>query len=134
MNQGEIGGASPCLIVRDVLATLAFYRDKLGFEITYRGPEPGDIFFGIVQRGQAMIMFKAVGIEPMPNHTRDIGKGNMRWDAYIYVPDPDALAGEFASGNVAFFTPLGNNTDNLRGFEIKDPDGYLLFFGRPNSR
>ena len=134
MNQGEIGGASPCLIVRDVLATLAFYRDKLGFEITYRGPEPGDIFFGIVQRGRAMIMFKAVGIEPMPNHTRDIGKGNMRWDAYIYVPDPDALAGEFASGNVAFFTPLGNNTDNLRGFEIKDPDGYLLFFGRPNSR
>ena len=134
MNQVEIGGASPCFIVRDVPATLAFYRDKLGFEITYQGPEPGDIFFGIVQRGRAVIMFKAVGIEPMPNHTRDKGKGNMRWDAYIYVPDPDALAGEFASGNVAFFTPLGNNTDNLRGFEIKDPDGYLLFFGRPNSR
>jgi len=134
MTQSEIGSASPCFIVRDVLATLAFYRDKLGFEITYQGPEPGDIFFGIVQRGRAMIMFKTVGIEPVPNHTRDIGKGNMRWDAYIYVPDPDALAGEFASGNVAFFTPLGNNTDNLRGFEIKDPDGYLLFFGRPNSR
>jgi catechol 2,3-dioxygenase-like lactoylglutathione lyase family enzyme len=134
MNQVEIGGASPCFIVRDVPATLAFYREKLGFEITYQGPEPGDIFFGIVQRGRAMIMFKAVGIEPVPNHTRDIGKGNMRWDAYIYVPDPDALAGAFASGNVAFFTPLGNNTDNLRGFEIKDPDGYLLFFGRPNSR
>ena len=133
MTQSEIGSASPCFIVRDVLATLAFYRDKLGFEITYQGPEPGDIFFGIVQRGRAMIMFKTVGIEPVPNHTRDIGKGNMRWDAYIYVPDPDALAGEFASGNVAFFTPLGNNTDNLRGFEIKDPDGYLLFFGRPNS-
>ena len=69
---------------------LTFYHDKLGFEITYQGPEQNDIFFGIVQRGQAMIMFKTVGIEPMPNHTQDIGKGKMHWDAYIYVPDPDA--------------------------------------------
>ena len=35
------------------------------------------------------------------------------------------------SGNVtlSFFTPLGNNDDGLRGFEVKDADGYLLYFG-----
>jgi hypothetical protein len=28
--------------------------------------------------------------------------------------------------------PLGDNTnDGLRGFELRDPDGYVLFFGRP---
>ena len=46
----EIGGASPLFIVRNVPATLAFYRDMLGFEITFQGPEEDDIFFGIVQR------------------------------------------------------------------------------------
>ncbi|HEY2866079.1 MAG TPA: VOC family protein [Pyrinomonadaceae bacterium] len=132
-EQPEIGGASPCFIVRNVSATLTFYHDKLGFDITYQGPEPNDIFFGIVQRGQAMIMFKDVGIEPMPNHTQDIGKGNMRWDAYIYVPDPDAMAAEFSTRNVEFYESLEDTHDGLRGFEIKDVDDYLIFFGRPRS-
>ena len=65
--------------------------------------------------------------------TRDIGSGIARWDAYIYVPDPDTLAAEFASRGIEFFEPLQNNSDNLRGFEIKDADGYILYFGRPNS-
>lgn len=133
MTQPEIGGASPLFIVRNVSQTLAFYRDKLGFDITFQGPEPDDIFFGIVQRGKAMLMFKDIGVEPIPAHTRDIGKGNVRFDVYIYVPDPDALAEEFASRDVEFSEPLKDTHDGLRGFEIKDADGYILFFGRPLS-
>ena len=131
MTAPEIGSVAPLFIVRDVPATLAFYRDRLGFEITFQGPEPNDIFFGIVQRGRAMIMFKAVDVEPVPNYTRDIGHGIARWDAYIHVPDPDALAAEFSSRGVEFFEPIQNNSDNLRGFEIQDVNGYVLYFGRP---
>ena len=130
-TQAEIGGVSPLFIVKDVPATLEFYRDTLGFEITFQGPEPDDIFFGIVQGDRAMLMFKAIGVEPIPNYTRDIGHGIARWDAYFYVPDPDALAAEFVSRGVEFFLPLSNNDDGLRGFEIKDADGYILYFGRP---
>ena len=134
MTQAEVGGVAPLFIVRNVPAALAFYRDRLGFEITFQGPFPDDIFFGIVQRGRAMIMFKAVGVEPVPNYTRDIGQGIAAWDAYVYVPDPDALAAEFASRNIEFFKPLKNTSDDLRGFEIEDADGYVLFFGRPISK
>ena len=42
-------------------------------------------------------------------NTRDIKQGIARWDAYLYVPD-------------------------LRGFELEDADGYVLFFGRPRDR
>ena len=133
MTDPEIGSASPLFIVTDVPNALAFYRDKLGFEVTFQGPEPDDIFFGIVQRGRAMIMMKAVGVEAMPNCTRDIGCGIARWDAYIYVPDPDALAAEFESRNVEFTVPLQDDDDGLRGFEVKDADGYNLFFGRPRT-
>src|SRR5262245_21422378 len=68
----DISGIAPHFIVKNVPAALAFYRDRLGFEITFKGPEPDDIFFGIVQRGAAMIMFKHVGVEPVPNYTRDV--------------------------------------------------------------
>ena len=130
-EQVEIGSASPAYIVRNVPATLAFYRDHLGFDVTFQGPESDDIFFGIVQRGRAMLMFKQIGVEPVPNCMHDIGQGILRWDAFVYVPDPDALATEFASRNVKFSEPLKTTSDQLYGFEIADPNGYILFFGRP---
>lgn len=133
MTQPAITGIAPFFIVRDVPAALAFYRDRLGFEITFQGPSDDDIFFGIVQRDAAMIFLKAIGVDPVPNCTRDIKQGIARWDAYLHVPDPDALAAEFASRNVAFFQPLKKDDDGLWGFEIQDADGYVLFFGRPHK-
>ncbi|HEU0006618.1 MAG TPA: VOC family protein [Terriglobia bacterium] len=131
MTQAEISGISPFFIVQDVAAALAFYRNRLGFEITFQGPTADDLFFGIVRRGGAMIMLKDVGVDPLPNYKRDVKKDVARWDAYLYVPDPDVLAAEFASRNVEFSEPLKDTDDGLRGFELKDADGYVLFFGRP---
>jgi catechol 2,3-dioxygenase-like lactoylglutathione lyase family enzyme len=131
MTQAEISGISPFFIANHVPTSLSFYRDQLGFEITFQGPAPDDIFFGIVRRGGAQILLKAIGVTPLPNHMRDVKKGIARWDAFVIVPDPDALAAEFASRNVEFSEPLKDTHDGLRGFELKDADGYVLFFGRP---
>lgn len=133
MTRPEIGGIAPLFIVNSVPAALAFYRDRLGFEVTFQGPAPDDIFFGIVERGGAMIMLKSVGVAPVPNYTRDVQQGIARWDAYLHVPDPDALAAEFSSNRVEFSEPLKDTDDGLRGFELKDADGYVLFFGRPRA-
>jgi catechol 2,3-dioxygenase-like lactoylglutathione lyase family enzyme len=135
MKTAEISSIAPFFIVKDVPAAMAFYRDRLGFKIVFQGPEPNDIFFGIVRRGGAMILLKAVGVEPVPNCTRDIKQGIARWDAYLDVPDPDALAAEFASRHVEFFKPLfKDDDDGLHGFEVRDADGYVLFFGHPNEK
>ena len=134
MTKTEISGIAPFFIVRNVPAALSFYRDRLGFDITFQGPSDDDIFFGIVKRGAAMIILKDIGVVPVPNYTRDIKQGIARWDAYLYVPDPDALAAEFLSRNVEFFKTIKegeDGDDGLRGFEVKDADGYILFFGRP---
>ena len=133
MTKPGISSIAPLFIVKNVPVTLAFYRDRLGFDITFQGPAPDDIFFGIVRRGAAMIMFKDVGVDPLPNYTRDVKKGIARWDAYLHVADPDALATEFASRNVEFSAPLKDTDDGLRGFELRDAEGYVLFFGRPRS-
>jgi catechol 2,3-dioxygenase-like lactoylglutathione lyase family enzyme len=130
MAQTEIRCIAPCFLVKDVPAALSFYRDRLGFEVTYQGPANDDIFFGIVERGAAMIMLKAIGVDPLPNRQR--GKW-APWDAYLCAPDPEALAAEFSSRNVEFSEPLKDTHDGLRGFELKDADGYVLFFGRPRQ-
>jgi catechol 2,3-dioxygenase-like lactoylglutathione lyase family enzyme len=117
----------PFFIVSGVDRSMAFYRDKLGFESWHQQPER-DPFFAIVGRDGAMLFIKSGRAEPVPNRKRD---PEMRWDAYVSVNDPDALAREFADRGVVFSTPLGDTHDGLRGFEIADPDGYLLFFGRP---
>ena len=133
MTKPESAGIAPVFIVKNVPAAMAFDRDRLGFDIVFQGPSDDDIFFGIVRRGAAMILLKDVGVDPVPNCTRDIKQGIARWDAYLDVPDPDALAAEFSSRSVEFLQPLKNDDDGLRGFEVRDADGYVLFFGRPRS-
>ncbi len=128
MTRAEVQGISPCFIVSDVEQTIAFYCDKLGFETRLKEPE-SDPFFGIIGRGGTQILIKADrDVSPLPNHRRH---HYMRWDAFVYVPDPDALAAEFADSGAAFSEALKDTHDGLRGFEICDPDGYVLFFGRP---
>jgi catechol 2,3-dioxygenase-like lactoylglutathione lyase family enzyme len=121
---------SPCFIVSKVDRTIAFYRDKLGFETTFQEPDL-DPFFAIMCRDGAQLFFKSHGnIAPLPNHQRHPW---LRWDAFVYAPDPDALAAEFADHGAAFSAPLTDTHDGLRGFEISDPDCYVLFFGRPRE-
>jgi catechol 2,3-dioxygenase-like lactoylglutathione lyase family enzyme len=129
MTRPAIASISPSFIVRNVTAAISFYRDKLGFEIEHQHPDQ-DPFFAIARRDSAMIFVKAVGVEPIPNRKRHEWA---RWDAYVSVPDPDALAAEFASRGVTFSVPLKDTNDGLRGFELEDADGYVLFFGRPRE-
>ncbi|HEY2499813.1 MAG TPA: VOC family protein [Candidatus Angelobacter sp.] len=127
MTQTAIASISPFFIVRHVPAALAFYCERLGFDIVHQEPER-EPFFAIVQRDGAMIFFKDVGVEALPNCKRE---SDARWDAYASVPDPDAMAAEFTSRGVIFSKPLQDTHDGLRGFELEDPDGHILFFGRP---
>lgn len=130
MTQPVISSISPCFIVRDVTAAISFYRDMLGFEVEYQHPDK-DPFFAIVRHDSAMIFVKSVGVDPTPNRTRHPWAG---WDAYVSVADPDGLAAEFTARGATFLTPLKDTSDGLRGFEIEDADGYVLFFGRPKEK
>jgi catechol 2,3-dioxygenase-like lactoylglutathione lyase family enzyme len=128
MTRAKTQGISPFFIVSNVDGTIAFYSEKLGFETRFQEPER-DPFFAILGRDGAQFFVKFhKDVLPLPNSKRH---PFMRWDAYVYAPDPDALAAEFAERGAAFSVPLGDTHDGLRGFEICDPDGYVLFFGRP---
>jgi catechol 2,3-dioxygenase-like lactoylglutathione lyase family enzyme len=128
MTRPNMQGISPFFIVSNVDQTIAFYRDKLGFETRFREPDRNP-FFAIIGRDGAQLLVKSdKDALPLPNPKRH---PSMRWDAFVYASDPDALAAEFADHDAVLSAPLKDTHDGLRGFEICDPDGYVLFFGRP---
>src|SRR5262245_9836834 len=128
---GTLGHISPFFIVSDVPRAIRFY-ETLGFEPRFSAPEQ-EPFFAIVGRDSVQIHLKNVSdgahvIGPQPNHTRH---PLAPWDAFVFLTDPDALAQEFASRGVRFHKAIQDTEDGLRGFAVRDGDGYVLFFGRP---
>ena len=134
MTKPDISGIAPLFIFRSVPAALSFYRDRLGFDITFQGPEPDDIFFGIVERGAAMIMFKDVGVDPLPNYTRDSSKASPAGTPISMSPIRTRWRQNSCRATSSSLDPLTDTSDGLRGLELKDADGYVLFFGRPRAR
>ena len=120
---------APFFIVKNLAASIEFYNQKLGFETDLLIPEE-DPFFGIVSRDNVRILLKHITefIHPVPNYTQHEWA---RWDAFIWVSDPDSLFTEFQSRGLAFHEPLADTDDGLRAFELKDHDGYVLCFGKP---
>ena len=118
-----LAGISPFFIVGDLAESVRFYRYRLGFEVRFSAPDDHP-FFAIVGRDSVQILLKAISdeVQPQPNHTRHEWAP---WDAFVSVDDPDALATEFDA-------VVAVRDDGLRGFEVRDPDGYVLFFGRPD--
>jgi catechol 2,3-dioxygenase-like lactoylglutathione lyase family enzyme len=126
-TRATLSAITPLFVVSDLQRSLAFYRDRLGFEVTYEAPDP-DPFFAIVARDGVRVMLKVADIGALPNRARH---PDARWDAYIHVPDPDALAAELRDRGMPL-TPTDTD-DGLRGFELADQDGYVFFFGRPGT-
>ena len=116
----------PSFIVKDLQTSIAYYRERLGFQLDFQGPD-GDPFWAGVSRDGIGIMLKAVALDvlPCPNRTRH------EWapaDAHIYSTDPDALFDEFSRRGTSFVKKLSFIDDGLWGFEVTDADGYVLAF------
>ena len=117
---------SPFFIVRDLQSSISYYRERLGFQLDFQGPE-GDVYYAGVSRDGIGIMLKEIlpDVLPCPNHTRHDWA---HWDAYIYTLDPDTLFAEFRERGVRFVKELSFIDEGLWGFEITDADGYVLAF------
>jgi catechol 2,3-dioxygenase-like lactoylglutathione lyase family enzyme len=122
----NLASIRPSFIVKDLQASITYYRERLGFQLDFQGPDEGPFWAGVSRDGIG-IMLKAVGsdVPPIPNHTRH------EWappDAHIYSMDPDALFDEFSRRGASFVKTLSFVEEGLWGFAISDADGYVLVF------
>ena len=113
----------PLFFTTDILRSLAWYRDKLGFECL--GPWQDPPVYAIVARDQSAIHFRCAD-PPAANPAK---YADELLDAYIHVEDADALHTEFAAKGVEFTRGLANMPWHSREFVVKDCDGRLLAFG-----
>jgi catechol 2,3-dioxygenase-like lactoylglutathione lyase family enzyme len=67
MTRPKTQGISPFFIVSNVDQTIAFYRDKLGFETRFQEPDRNP-FFAIIGRDGVQILVKSdKDVSPLPN-------------------------------------------------------------------
>lgn len=116
----EMIRSSTILQVSDVVASEAFYREKLGFD-------PGNFWgdppcFCIVGHGRVTLFL---------DQTREEGTQapvNQYWAAYTYIDDADAYHAELKSRGVDIVRPPEDTEYGCRDFDVKDPDGHIIAF------
>lgn len=114
----------PNLTVKDVDASVAFYKDKLGFrhDMSMAG-ESGNNIFAIVGLGAAVL---GVGIDEKINAPYAPGVQFM-----IYLPDDlniDQYYADVQEKGVTIDEPLKDTYWGDRTFTVHDSDGYMLTF------
>ena len=114
---------APQFFTTDIPVTLAYYKDKLGFECLGTWQEPP--VYAIVARDQHAIHFRCAE-PPIANPDK---YPDELLDAYINIEDVDGLYTEYAARGLEFTRELGNTPWNTREFVVKDCDGRLLAFG-----
>ena len=114
---------APQFFTTNMAATLAFYRDKLGFDCLGTWLDPPD--YAIVARDGHRIHFRfANPPTPSPDKYAD-----ELLDAYLFIENADALYAEYSARGVEFTRALGDTPWSSREFVVKDCDGRLLAFG-----
>jgi uncharacterized glyoxalase superfamily protein PhnB len=114
---------APLFFTTDIPSTLAYYKDKLGFECLGTWQDPP--VYAIVARDRHPIHFRCA--DPP---TANPGKyEDELLDAYLFVEDADALFAEYEAKGVEFTRKPANMPWNLREFVVKDCEGRLLAFG-----
>jgi catechol 2,3-dioxygenase-like lactoylglutathione lyase family enzyme len=109
------------LEVKDVIASEAFYREKLGFGPgSFAGDPP---CFCIVRR-DAVSIFLDQSRDPRPAPL------NQYWAAYLYVDDVDAFAAELTARGVAIVHGPVDQPYGCREIDIRDPDGHIIGIGQ----
>lgn len=114
---------APQFFTTDLAATLAYYRDALGFDCLGTWHDPP--VYAIVSRDGQRIHFRlAEPATPSPDKYAD-----ELLDAYLFVDNVDALYAEYAALGVEFARALGETPWQSREFVVRDCDGRLLAFG-----
>ena len=118
---------TPNLLVRDIAASTAFYRDVLGFSIKQTVPDAEPFVFVWLERDGIPVFLndpKAVEHD-FPGATARASGGTAT--LFFVVTGVDALHATVAP-RVKVVMELKTQWYGMREFAVEDPDGHLLTF------
>ncbi len=112
--------ASPIWPVTDMQRSLDFYENQLGFTINFKWEDPPT--YATLSRDE--IGLHLTIRDDMPSDYKPLTS------LFIFVHDVDAIWEECLQNNVKIITQIGDRDYRMRDFDIEDPDGYRIVFGK----
>lgn len=122
----QITGIIPQFLVDDLERAIAYYRDRLGFELDFTY----DSFYASVSRNGFAIHLKEA---PKLVADRAHRKENEHMDAHVRVSGIRGLFDELQQRGADVIRPLEERPWACLDFYVEDPDGYILCFSEQNS-
>lgn len=131
----KFSDVTPNLVVADVAASLAFYRDVLGFSLVTTVPDAAPFAFAWMQRDGVSVFLNSLDAVRHDNPElgrRPIGGGNMLFitlEASTIAEGVDAMRAA-VDGRARVVMEPKDQFYGLREFGVEDPDGYVIFFAQ----
>lgn len=113
-------GSGPVLPVRDIVAAVEYYRDKLGFAVDFVMGTPPT---------HGSVVRDSVGIQFTRTREDFLGSDYPGW-TYIFVENIDGLYEEVQQRGATITRPLENHNHGMREFQIADLNAFQLRFGQ----
>ena len=113
----------PILVTRDLEGLLGFYRDLLGFSVTYEFPGPdGRPGYAGLQLGAAQL---GIGRDP------ELTDGpSARFSLWLYVESCDATVERLRAAGVTIVEEPADQPWGERVARVLDPDGNVVLIGQ----
>lgn len=119
----KLTGVAPVLLVKDIVASADYLREKVGFDVELYNEPPT---FGIANRDGIRLMI-ALCDKPTPPHWKVVDK---MWNAYFWVDDADELYKEFIKRGAMIDYTIYTTPWGTREFGIQDLDDHDIGFGQ----
>jgi len=117
-EQAMMVGSATVFVVADVTASLAYYRDVLGFEVTFEYGQPPS--YACLCRDEVGLHLLAAAVtKRMPGH------GGI----CIFVRDVDQIYAELSRRGARLLNRPEDRDYRMRDFDVVDADGNQLTFG-----
>jgi uncharacterized glyoxalase superfamily protein PhnB len=115
----------PLLYVRDLKRSIAFYCDRLGFQLVDKAESGSKIFWCRLVRQSCSLMLQQAESEDEPATHR--GRGVL---FYFVCQDADRIHAELTERGLSL-PPPETAYYGMRQVHVPDPDGYRLCFESP---
>ncbi|MFK4727233.1 bleomycin resistance protein [Bradyrhizobium niftali] len=113
-----MAGSATVFVVSDITASLAYYRDVLGFEVTFEYGQPPS-YACLCRDEVGLHLLAAAATKRLP------GQGGL----CVFVRDVDRIYAEVSGRGARLLNQPEDRDYGMRDFDVVDADGNQLTFG-----
>ena len=122
----KILSSAPVLLVRDVVLSAEYFRERLGFSYDRFWGEPPDFCMGR-RDGHIVMLSQAPFDAKLVPHWRVV---HQMWDVYFWVDDVEALYQELTQRGATIDYHLAVKAYGVKEFGVQDADDHDIAFGQ----